>query len=44
MATKKKSNIDDFKNRFESPVVGVRIDPKTGKPLKKKAGAKKRTR
>lgn len=37
----KKSNINDFKNRFNSPVVGVRIDPKTGKPIKKKSGAKK---
>ena len=44
MAAKKKSSIDDFKNRFDSPVVGVRIDPKTGKPLKKRTGAKKRTR
>lgn len=43
MAAKKKSSIDDFKNRFDSPVVGVRIDPKTGRPLRKKS-AKKRTR
>lgn len=41
MATKK-SNINDFKNRFESPVVGVRISPKTGRPIRKKAGSKKK--
>lgn len=38
----KKSNINDFKNRMTSPVVGVRIDPKTGKPLKKSKNTKKK--
>lgn len=37
----KKSSIGDFKNRMSSPVVAIRIDPKTGKPIKKKSGAKK---
>ena len=33
----KKSNINDFKNRMTSPVVGVRIDPKTGKTYRRKS-------
>lgn len=29
-----KNNIDDYKNRMTSPIGAVRIDPKTGKPIK----------
>ena len=36
-----KPGIDDFKDRFSSPFVGVRIDPKTRKPVGKKSGGKK---
>lgn len=32
----KKTTIDDYKNRMASPVVGVRINPKTGRPIKKR--------
>ena len=41
---KKKTNIDDYKNRMTSPVIAVRIDPKTGKPLKNKRNAQKKKR
>lgn len=42
MATKK-YGIDEFKDRMSSPVKIVRINPKTGKPIRaKKAAAKKK--
>ena len=40
-----KTSINDFKNRMDSPFVGVMIDPKTKKPLKRaytKSTAKKK--
>ena len=39
---KKQTSINDFKNRMESPFVGVRIDPKTGKTIKKKSASGKK--
>ena len=35
MATKRNSNINDYKDRMTSPVGAVRIDPKTRKPITK---------
>ena len=35
------AKIGDFKNRMTSPVKVTRIDPKTGKPLKKTTTTKK---
>ena len=38
--TKKKTTIDDFKNRMTCPVNIVRTDPKTRKPITKKKRGK----
>ena len=40
MATK--TNINEYKNRMDSPVGAVRIDPKTRKPIKDKKSTKKK--
>ena len=38
-----KPSISDFKNRMDSPFVGVMINPKTKKPIRKSAaGGKKK--
>ena len=42
MATK--SNINDYKNRMDSPIGAVRIDPKTRKPITTKKSANKGTK
>lgn len=34
-------NINDYKDRLGSPIGAVRIDPKTGKPIKTKKTKKK---
>lgn len=39
MATKKTS-INDYKNRMDSPIGATQIDPKTRKPIKKSTGKK----
>jgi len=36
-----KQGIDAYKDRFSSPIGAVRIDPKTGKPVKKTVKKKK---
>ena len=33
--TKKKTSIDDYKDRMTCPFGAVRLDPKTNKPMKK---------
>ena len=38
----KKRNISDYKDRMSAPIGAVQIDPKTGKPIQKKASRKKR--
>lgn len=41
MATTK-TNINQYKNRMDSPVGAVRIDPKTRKPITAKKSTKKK--
>ena len=38
----KKPSIDDYKNRLDSPIGAIRIDPKTNKPMKPKAKKSKK--
>lgn len=40
VAGKNKPKIDEYKDRLGSPFGTVRIDPKTGKPIKKKTTKK----
>ena len=32
-----KTKIEEYKNRLDSPIGAIRINPKTGKPITKKA-------
>ena len=36
-----KHGIDEYKDRLDSPIGAIRIDPKTGKPIKGKKTVKK---